>query len=163
MLHISPGEKSGLFFISGLINCVTIATLKSISKHRSIPLVRNADIVSKLKNLRLSSRILDLHNHVFMHLCNGFVPVVSVLMRFNCTNMRPCRRSNANLTSNKSVSFSSQSTTRERQWIYASAFVDECFVSSELRKVGKTGTFPVLLWSTKLSFLRLSAIFHFKA
>lgn len=68
---------------------MTIATLKSISKHRSIPIVRNADRVSKLKNLRLSSRILDLHNYVFMHLCNGFVPVVSVLMGFNCTNMRP--------------------------------------------------------------------------
>ena len=88
ILHISPGEKSGLFFISGLINGVTIATLKSISKHRSIPIVRNADMVSKLKILRFSSRILDLHNYVFMHLCNGFVPVVSVLLRFNCTNMR---------------------------------------------------------------------------
>ena len=77
-----------MFFISGLINCVTIATLKSISKHRSIPIVHN-DMVPKLKILRFSSRILDLHNYVFMHLCNGFVPVVSVLMRrFNCTNMR---------------------------------------------------------------------------
>lgn len=88
ILHISPGEKGGLFFISGLINYVTIATLKSISKHRSIPIVRNANMVPKLKILWLSSRILDLHNYVFIHLCNGFVPVVSVLMRFNCTNMR---------------------------------------------------------------------------
>ena len=66
---------------------MTIANLKSISKHRSIPIVRNADMVPKLKILRLSSRIRDLHNYVFMHLCNRFVPVVSVLVRFNCTNM----------------------------------------------------------------------------
>ena len=56
-------------------------------KYFQAPIVHN-DMVPKLKILRLSSRILDLHNYVFMHLCNGFVPVVSVLMRFNCTNMR---------------------------------------------------------------------------
>ena len=34
------------------------------------------------------------------------------------------------------------------------ALEDECFISSELRKDGKTWTFPILLWLTKLPLLR---------
>ena len=36
----------------------------------------------------------------------------------------------------------------------ACALEDECFISSELRKVGNNWTFPILLWLTKLSLLR---------
>lgn len=37
---------------------------------------------------------------------------------------------------------------------YACTLEDECFISSELRKVGKNWTIPILFWLIKLSLLR---------